>query len=163
MTRHRQRRTGSRTLAASDTRVDQAQVDLAFAALTEQDVAGFQIAVDHTPPMDVGDGIDQRRKELTYLWQRQRAILQAMSKVAALDIGSDKEKTPLYLAKLEQWQNMLMLQVSADFGFAQKALARRNIVNQVFTDNFDRYFTIKSRALPCQVDLAHAANVDATH
>src|SRR5260370_12300239 len=121
------------------------------------------MGVDHAPPMDVGNGIDQRRKQLMYLWQRQRAILQAMSKVAALDIGSDKEKTPPFLAKLEQWQNMLMLQISADFGFPQKALARRNIVNQVFTDTFARYFTIKSRALPCQVDLAHAANIDATH
>ena len=98
-----------------------------------------------------------------YLLQRQRAVLQAASKIAAFNIGGNKEKAPLFLAKLEQRQDMLVLQVSADFGLAQKALACRNIVNQVFADNFNRYLAIKSRALPRQVDLAHPANIDVAH
>ncbi len=50
----------------------------------------------------------------------------------------------------------------ADFCFSQKTRTGRYIIHEVGTNDFDCYCTAKSAALICKIDLAHAADIDAT-
>src|SRR5579884_2469154 len=103
--------------------------------------------------MDICDGLDQGRKELVNLGQRQWTALQMAREGTTLYVRSNNEETALLLSKLEQRQDMFMLQVRADLGLTQEALARHRIMHQVRTDNFDGHFTIEGSTLVSQVDL----------
>src|SRR5437016_4723743 len=94
--------------------------------------------------VDVGDSLDERGKELAHFAQWERAALQATGQRATFDIGRHKEESPLLLAEFEEREDMFMLEVRADFGLTQKALAGRDVVDEIRADDFNSYLTPKS-------------------
>src|SRR6266851_4619035 len=100
VTRRRQRRCGFRTLFRSNPKIDEAHIDpTGSLSVVEQDIAGFEVAVNNAPAMDVCYRLHQRGEDLSYLRHRQDTGLQALGQGTAGDVRRHQEESAIDLAK----------------------------------------------------------------
>jgi DNA-binding transcriptional regulator YbjK len=79
--------------------------------VVEQDIAGFEVAVNNAPAMDVCYRLHQRGEELSHLRRRQETGLQALGQRTARDVRRHQEESTIDLAKFKLGQNMVVCKV----------------------------------------------------
>src|SRR5581483_9772903 len=129
----------------------------------QQNVARFEVTVNHATSVQIGYRLYECSKEEMNFVKRQRATLQARTQRPTFNIWCYQKEASLLFAKFNQGQDMLMLDISADFSLAQESLAGGDIMYQVGANNLHSNLPPKSSSLPRQVHLAHAPYIDTTH
>src|SRR5947209_2969913 len=113
--------------------------------------------------MGILNGVEQLLVDGSNLVQVRQAMAQMAGQRPTFDEGHNKKENALRFAKLDQWQNVWMVEACNSTRLTSEAATHLRIGGIIPKDHLDSYAPIKSGTLFPLIDSPHASHTYASH